>query len=247
MRYVVIRTNKSLGMGRKNDKRAEQAFFSNVHLVQYFSMRLLIFGATGLVGQRLVRESLYMGHTVTAYARDVFTTEFPPHEELHLVEGTVFDDKALKKAMVEQDAVLSALGGGTDGTDYTRSLGIKHITDQMKSAGIQRIIAVGGSGILDDENGKPLFQDEHYPPEYWPVANEHDKALQYLMKSGLDWTMVCPPYIVDQDPTGAYTHSASIAPEVEQPQISNGDLALFMLQELTRNQYIHQRVGIATT
>ena len=210
-------------------------------------MRLLIFGATGLVGQRLVREALYMGHTVTAYARDVFTTEFPPHNQLHLVEGTVFDDSLLKKAMVDQDAILSALGGGTDGTDFTRSLGIKHITEQMKKVGIQRIIAVGGSGILADATGIPFFQDDDYPAEQKPLSNEHFKAWQYLIKSQLDWTMVCPPYIVDHDPTGSYTISVDIPPVASPMQINNGDLALFMLQELVRNQYIHQRVGIANT
>ena len=208
-------------------------------------MRLLIFGATGLVGQRLVREALYLGHTVTAYARDVFTTEFPPSDALHLVEGTVFDDRMLKKVMTNQDAVLSALGGGTDGTDFTRSLGIKHITEQMKKAGLQRIVAVGGSGILDDELGRPIFWQEDYPADYKPVSQEHYKAWQYLQQTSLDWTFVCPPYILDQDPTGSFHVTADVPPVADEQVIGNGDLALFLLQELTRKQFLHQRVGIA--
>ena len=42
------------------------------------------------------------------------------------------------------------IGGAMDGTDKSRSLGMKNIVQQMQRAGVDRIISVGGLGILDD-------------------------------------------------------------------------------------------------
>lgn len=208
-------------------------------------MNLIVFGATGLVGRQLVQQALFMGHHVRAFGRNVYTTGFLQTDNLQLVQGALFDATEVYNAIKGCDAVLSAIGGGYDGTDKTRTLGMKNIIAQMKKASIKRIISVGAEGILNADETKLLMEQDDYPPEYLPVSTEHRKAYELLNESGLDCTIVCPSNIIDAGPTGNYTISADYLPASNRSQINAGDLAMFMLNELTKNEYIKRRVGIS--
>ncbi|MGB4885485.1 MAG: NAD(P)H-binding protein, partial [Ferruginibacter sp.] len=129
-------------------------------------MIITIFGATGKVGKQIVKTCLNVGHTVRAYGRNVFTAAFMENKSLELLPGTLFDEEAVYNAILGSDAVLSAIGGAMDGTDKSRSLGMKNIVQQMKRAGVDRIISVGGLGILDDltkVNGELMMDSDNFP------------------------------------------------------------------------------------
>ncbi len=208
-------------------------------------MKLIIFGATGMVGKQLVQQALFMSHQVSAYGRNVYTTAFPDDKHLHLIQGALFDEQEVFNALNGCDAVLSALGGGFDGSDKTRTLGMKNIIAQMKKGGIRRIIGIGGMGVLNADEHSLLIDGEDYPPEYIPVGKEHQKAYELLNESGLDWTFVCPPDIINAGPTGEYVTAPNYPPTPNKYKINAGDLALFMMNELVRNEYLKQRVGIS--
>lgn len=208
-------------------------------------MIVTIFGATGAVGTQLVRQALLMGYTVRAFGRNVFTTDFPKNDaQLQLIQGGLFDAGDVRAAIAGSDAVLSAIGGAFDGTDKSRSLGMKTIIEQMEKTGVKRIIAVGGMGVLADEEGKLLMDAEDYPQEYIPVGLEHLKAYEYLKKSPLNWTFICAPDLVNANETGHFLAASEKNPTGSKLKINTGDLALFMLKELSANEYIQQRVGI---
>ncbi len=208
-------------------------------------MKLIVFGATGMVGKQLVKQALFNGHTVKAYGRNVFTEELPKDDNLELVQGALFDAGQVLKAIEGCDAVLSALGGSFDGNDKTRSLGMKNIVEQMEKAAVKRIVGVGGMGLLNADDESLLIDQENYPQQFIPVGREHQKALAYLKASNLDWTFVCPPDIIDGEATGEFVTNSAYPPLPNHYKIYAGDLALFMLGELKKNEYLHQRVGIS--
>ena len=208
-------------------------------------MTIIVFGATGMVGKQLVQQALFKGYQVKAFGRNVYTTDFLNNDNLQLVQGALFDEKEVFHAVKGCDAVLSALGGGFDGTDKTRSLGIKNIITQMQKAGVKRIIGIGGMGVLNADEDTLLIDKDDYPPEYIPVGKEHLKAYELLKESGLDWTFVCPPNIIDKSPTGAYITAKDYTPAPNNYKINSGDLAMFILNELERNEYVKHRVGIS--
>ena len=208
-------------------------------------MNIIVFGATGMVGKQLVQQALFKGDHVKAFGRNVYTTDFLNNDNLQLVQGALFDEGEVYKAIKGCDAVLSALGGGFDGNDKTRSLGMKNIIAQMKKAGVKRIIAIGGMGVLNADENSLLIDGDDYPPEYIPVGKEHQKAFGFLNESGLDWTFVCPPDIINEGPSGTYNTAADYAPSPNNYKINAGDLAMFMLNELEKNEYVKHRVGIS--
>jgi putative NADH-flavin reductase len=208
-------------------------------------MNIIIFGATGMVGKQLVQQALHNGHNVKAFGRNVFMEFETDTKNLQLVKGALFDAGEVQKAIKGCDGVLSALDGGYDSNDKTRTLGIKNIIAQMKKNNVKRIIAVGDAAILENDAGVLLMDEEEYPKEAIPIALEHHQAYQYLKESGLEWTMVCPGHIKDKDATGSFTANADHLPAQNNDRINSGDLALFMLNELQQNKYLRQRVGIS--
>lgn len=209
-------------------------------------MKLIVFGATGMTGKEIVKQALYNGNTVKAFGRNVFTEGLPDNDKLEMVQGALFDEGEVLKAIKGCDAVVSAIGGAGDGTDKTRSLGIKNIVKQMEKAGVKRIVALGGMGVLDGEDGKLIMEQEDFPAEYFAVSQEHKKVYEFLKASTLEWTFVCPPMIEEAAPTGVFTTAANQLPQPNHFKIGSGDLALFILKEIVANQFIKQRVGISS-
>ncbi|MBC7589073.1 MAG: NAD(P)H-binding protein, partial [Chitinophagaceae bacterium] len=117
-------------------------------------MVITIFGATGQVGKRAVYQALAEGHTVKAFGRNVdnLIDEDLRNQNFEAIKGHVFDEADVLHAVTGSHAVLSTLGGSIDGIDKTRSLGMKNIIFQMQRAGVKRIVALGGSGVLNVEN-----------------------------------------------------------------------------------------------
>lgn len=73
-------------------------------------MRITVFGATGGVGQEVVRQAVAAGHEVTAVVRDPARLPVPLSDvQVHTV-ARVDDPEALREAVAGRDAVLSALG-----------------------------------------------------------------------------------------------------------------------------------------
>ena len=163
------------------------------------------------------------------------------------IKGYVFDEGDVQKALKGADAVLSALGGATEGTDRTRSLGMKNITSVMDKAGIKRIVAIGSAGILqaNDEEPTLLMDTPDFPYNLYAVSKEHEQAYEYLKASKTDWTLVCPPTIQPKEATGHFI-TATNHP-VGGNYVNAGDLALFMVKELENRQYIKEKVGIGST
>ncbi len=210
-------------------------------------MTITVFGATGQVGLQLVKQALAKGHTVRAFGRSVLDMidEDLRNDKLEAIKGYVFDEKEVYEAVKGSDAVLSALGGSFDGTDKTRSLGLKNIVTQMEKAKVNRIVAVGGLGILNADEDTMIIDTPNYPEMYLPVGKEHLKAYFILQASTLDWTFVCSPDIINAEATGIFHTNANYPPQPNSNKINAGDLAMFMLNELEQNKYINQRVGIS--
>ncbi|HEX6914447.1 MAG TPA: SDR family oxidoreductase [Chitinophagaceae bacterium] len=210
-------------------------------------MVITVFGATGQVGIRIVRLALGRGYTVKAFGRHIeeMIDEDLRNENFQAIKGYVFDEEQVYNAVSGSDVVLSALGGSVDGTDKTRSLGLKNIVTQMEKAGVKRIVAVGGMGVLNADENTYIIDTPGYPELYMPVGREHLKAFFVLQASDTDWTFVCPPDIKNEEATGLYYTNANYPPEKNNYRITAGDLALFMLNEAMENKYLKQRVGIS--
>ena len=208
-------------------------------------MKVAIIGATGFVGPKVVTEALNRGYEVTAFARQPVKLEIE-NEKLTKQSVDVFDTGILANLLVGHDAVISTFNAGwTNPNLYHDFLkGCESIQAATKQAGIKRYITVGGAGSLYI-NGVQLVDGPHFPAEYKPGATAARDYLNELRKeTDLDWTFVSPA--INLHPG---TRTATFRLGTEEPvfnaegksEISAEDLAVALLDELKKNQFIKQR------
>lgn len=203
-------------------------------------MKLAMFGATGRVGGEILKRALADGHQVTALQR---SPKLDQHPNLSTVFGNVRNSKDVERCIAGADAVISALG-----TDKTTTLtdAMPFIIESMESHGIKRIITIGTAGILNSrlEEGELRYQGGDSNRKLTFAAEQHEKVLRMLEKSGLDWTIVCPTYLPDGEAKGGYRTEKDYLPEGGKA-ISVGDTAEFAYRQLVDTENIGSRVGLA--
>lgn len=210
-------------------------------------MTLTIFGATTSVGKIITNMALAKNYTVKAFGRDVVQLI---DKDLHdknfvAIKGYVFDEADVLKAVKNSDVVVSCIEGATNGTDKTRSLGIKNIIAQMKKAGVKKLIALGGVGVLQKDEEQMLLDSEDFDVNELPVSIEHLTAYNFLQQSNLNSVFVCPSKIIDQPFDGHYKIATTYATLANSLQpVSAGNIADFMIQCAESNQHNGCRVGI---
>jgi putative NADH-flavin reductase len=205
-------------------------------------MRVIIFGSTGRTGKYLIQFALEAGHEVTAFAR------MPDNISIHHPRLKIFQGDATRERDVDaafaagQDAVLFAVG--TDlGQTNLRQTSMKNIIAAMKKYQVHRLVGIGGMGILQKSDDRMIFEDPDFPEEYVPVSQDHYAAWQSLLRSGLDFSLICPPNIPDGPFTGKYIVQETYPPDGKF-LIDTADLAHFMVKELSESRFTGKRVGI---
>jgi putative NADH-flavin reductase len=208
-------------------------------------MKLLIFGATGSIGDQLVKQALEQNHIVTAFVRDPVKINIQ-HSNLKIVQGDVFDSVAVENAMQAQDVVLCSLGSGQKRTGNVRSQGTQNIIQAMEKFGIKRLICQTTLGV-DESQGNLNFFWKYIMFGFLlrQVFADHIKQEEYVKQSYLDWIIVRPGAFVDGDLTGKYRNGFPGTDRTTKLSISRADVADFMLKQLVDNTYLHQTPGVS--
>jgi uncharacterized protein YbjT (DUF2867 family) len=114
---------------------------------------ILITGATGYIGGRLVPRLLTAGHRVRCLARSpekLRSREWAAHRDVEIVAGDLADRASLDKALAGCDAayylVHSMLTAGPGYAAHDRSLAANFAAAASAAPGLQRIIYLGGLG-----------------------------------------------------------------------------------------------------
>ena len=207
-------------------------------------MNLAILGATGRVGRHLTREALHNGHNLVAVMRNSSALHLK-HSHLSVVEGDVRNPEIVDRAIEHADVVLCALGDrNLHGKITLLSDAMTVLLPEMKAKGINRIIVVAGAGILQHDPEILRRDAPGYPPFLLSVSEDHLRVFHLLEKSELDWTLVCPPQILDGKASDHYEVKADYFPG-SSGRIFAGDIAAFILNEMIHNLFLRKRVGIA--
>ena len=205
-------------------------------------MRIVVLGAAGGVGRRAVAAAVQQGHEVVAAARTA-----PDVAGARPLAVDVRDGAALRGAVEGVDAVLWCVGvTRRSGGDVGRTA-MPLLVAACEQAGVRRLVSVSGAGVTlpDDVKGsgarlvsgltRRLARDLVLDKE-----GEHAA----LVASGLDWTEVRPPRLVDREPTGRWKLGEQ-APGLTARPVTKADVALAML-ELARTTLWVRRAPFLT-
>ena len=114
-------------------------------------MRVLVTGATGFVGGRLLPALLEAGHDVHALVRDTDRYRGPEAVELH--EGDVLDVGSFEDALAGVDAAYYLIHSMLAGEDFEERdrRAARNFVDAATAAGVDRLVYLGGLGETGDE------------------------------------------------------------------------------------------------
>lgn len=209
-------------------------------------MKVIVFGATGKLGQNIARQLLKEGHTVTAFSRRPKGTG-RPHPKLVSLKGDVLDPKCVRIAVAGHDAVVIALGAGKQRSSLIRSEGTLNIIDAMHKNRVRRLICQSTLGAHESRgNLNFLWKWIMFGVLLRPVLLDHEKQEQLVRASGLEWTIVRPSAFDDGPATGCYKEGFAASERGLSLKIPLADIAGFVARQLTETQYLNRAVGIST-
>ena len=205
-------------------------------------MKVIVFGATGGVGQSVVSQGLENGLEISAFVRTPAKLGIS-HKNLTVIQGNAFNLKEVSEAIAGHDAVISCLGSSQGMKKSTELQEMaKHIVTGMKEQNVKRIIYTASAGVdreIPGLSGKLVMGMLKNP------LKDHRAAVEYIKANGLDYTIVRPMGLTNGPFTGNYRESDTSVPE-KAKSIARADVAHFILKALKDDRYNQASVGIST-
>lgn len=195
------------------------------------------------MGSKLLAEAVKRGHTVKAIVRNI--EKLPKNDLITPVAADVNDSAELARHFQGLDAVIHSYATPKDKDVIERvemqRKATRSIISALKTAGLKRILAVGGAAGLEVAPGIRNIDFPDFPTEWigGALATFQVKGLLYSEDS-LEWTFLCPSHsLVPGERTGKFrlgTDKLLIGADGES-RISLEDYAVAMIDELEKPKH----------
>jgi nucleoside-diphosphate-sugar epimerase len=200
-------------------------------------MRVLVTGATGLIGHAIARELISAGHTVRALVRDIERARSVAPAGAQLVGGDITEPASLAVACRDVDWVFHAAGmpeqWQADDTIFDRvnRQGSVNLMNAALAAGVKRVVYTSTMDVFAAPQGGTLVEDR-IDPNPKPTAYERSKQaaereIEAVRALGLDVVFVNPGAVYGPSPVHIGANSMFIQfLNGEMPAVPPGGMAL---------------------
>ncbi len=206
-------------------------------------MRIVLIGATGMIGSRIAAEGRGRGHEVTGVTRS-------GKEGTRVVDTN--DVGAVAGLVASHDAVVLAVKPPREGSDATGPLLAvgRAVLDGLRKAGVRRLVVVGGAGSLEVAPGLRVIDNPELPDLYKPEALAQVALLDLLREGAgdLEWTYISPGGAIEPgERTGVFRVGGDqlLVDAEGNSRISAEDYAVALVDELEKGEHIRRRINIA--
>ena len=203
-------------------------------------MNILVIGANGKAGHRIVEKALKAGHQVTGLVRRKGAIEGIP---------TIVKDalQLTKQELTQFDVVVNATSAFTPDT-YHLPADLTLLLVKALANTNTRLIAIGGAGSLyvDEDHTVQLNDTPEFPKEFLARSKTHGKSDDILRKfSNVDWTMFTPPPILDVEGPKSNDYVLGnenvILNREGKPYLSYATFAQILVDEINNHKFSRQR------
>lgn len=115
--------------------------------------RILVIGATGMLGKPVAEQLMKDGFTVRVLARNPEKAQKLLGAGHEIVKGDFEDAASLKSAIQDCDGVHINIKGGPTEADFNRvdHLGVKRITETAKTVGVGRVTLISAYAVSEEK------------------------------------------------------------------------------------------------
>ena len=228
--------------------------------IEVAAQKIIVFGASGRVGSRIVNEALNRGHDVTAVSRSPTEVGYQDGQA-KVVQGDILDVTRVAELIVGQDAVVVSVRGSTDKSKdaekATQRVAAELLIEIMRDMGdaAPRLIYVGGAGSLQVKPGVsyaesiPGAMRIFMPRSLRQEIEGHVLTLKYLRTvDDVGWVYISPAKKFDPGPrTGTYRIGGDVMliDESGQSAISMEDFSLALIDEIESPRHHRTRFSVA--
>ncbi|MGV9777646.1 NAD(P)-dependent oxidoreductase [Streptosporangium sp. NPDC003464] len=206
-------------------------------------MRILLIGASGMIGSRVAAEARARGHEVTGVTR---------RGTAGTAVADASDPAAMARLAAGHDAVVSAVAPPRDGSEPSGPLlaAVRGLLGGLREAGVRRLVMVGGAGSLEVAPGARLVDSPDFPEIYRSEALALAQALELLRAEAgdLDWTYISPAIVIEPgERTGKFRLGGDqvLVDDRGDSFISAEDYAVALVDELENSQAVRRRITVA--
>ena len=202
-------------------------------------MNIVVIGATGAIGSRIVDEALRRGHKVTATSRD--PAKLGARTGMTAKAANTADVAATAAVLRRHDAVVvSAKWNEAD---------VHQVLDAVRKSGVRRCLFVIGAGSLIRKDGRTHFEHMAEKGIQPPTSKPAALAFEEMKKAtDLDWTAISPAASIQPgERTGKFRLGLDhlIEDAEGESRISREDFAIAILDELEKPRHVHKRFTAA--
>lgn len=208
-------------------------------------MRIAVYGATGMIGSRILRELSSRGHEVIAIARESGKITAMPGVTAR--SGDILDIEDVAANVKGCDSVVCAYSPGVESPEEKLHNAFASLVQALDTERVKRLIAVGGAGSLEVAPGVQLVDAPHFPAQWKTIALAHRDAMQVLKNSDLDWTILSPSATIEPgERTGKFRLGKDnlLADDKGVSRISAEDYAIALVDELEHPRHIRERFTV---
>lgn len=211
-------------------------------------MKIALFGGTGPTGAHIIEEALRQGCDLSVYTRNA--AKLSTFEgKIEVVVGDLNNREAIKACIQGADAVISALGPNSLKARDKRPImrGVSTIISAMEELEVRRFIQLSTAAYRDPKDGFDFKSQAFVLLFKLIVYNAYDdiKATAELVSSShLDWTLVRLPNLKDEPATGR-VDAGWYGKTKLGAKLSRGNLAKFLIDEVTAKEFLRAAPGIA--
>jgi len=140
--------------------------------------RILVIGATGLLGEPVARGLEHAGFSVRVMSRDISRARTKFSEPLEIIEGDAMKRADVEEALAGCDAVHISIDHDREDECIT------HVVEAAKVRELKRITYVSGTTVCKENR-------------WFPLVNRKMKSEQAILASGIDYTIFCPGWFME--------------------------------------------------
>ena len=179
----VVETMDKLWPMIKNKGLNFETRMPEVHAESSEKPRILVTGATGFLGRRLVEQLLQIGYPVRSLARKLSNIEKLRELPTDIYFGDVADMESLRAAVTDVEVIVHAAAdtaGNEDDSRLSTLLGTQNVMDLCREKGIQKLIYISSCsvyGVADYKKGQMV--DEKASLERYHDRRGHYSSAKY--------------------------------------------------------------------